>query len=231
MDNKAERDFYFKTIFFMFISISLLFTIAFANGAKPRQDPSGNGGFIFDENPDVALLNETVTFNLKDSIYITQANVTVEYEMENLLEQDQRFDMFFVIPPFDGYESSIPLSVNLDGENITETSYYKDMSLPNNWKPNIPLGFVEPYSKERYETHFAGDTGAVIGIRGNELNGINIPISIKANSTVKLLIQYSCKVLESRTPSYAKRSFTRNKAVCFSLKHSYGNDISELLYC
>lgn len=196
------QNFKYRTLILILISISLLFSIAFANGAKPMQDPSGNGGLIFDENPGIALLKETISFNLKDSSYITRAHVTVEYEMKNLMEQDQSFDMFFVIPPFEGYETTKLLSVNLGEEDITKKSYYKSMKLPNNWLPNLPQGFVEPYSKEKYETRFQGDTGIAIGIRGNELNGINIPISIKANSTIKLLIQYPCEAGYNRTPKF-----------------------------
>jgi hypothetical protein len=184
------------------ISICLLISTASANGAKPMQDPSGNGGLIFDENPGIALLNETISFNLKDSAYITLANVTVEYEMKNLLEQDQSFDMFFVIPPAGGYDSAALTMVHLNEEDITKQCYYKSMDLPSNWKPAIPMGFIEPFSKESYETHFQGDRGVITGIRGNELNGIHIPISVKANSTIKLHIQYPCAGGYTNSPQY-----------------------------
>ena len=188
-----HRKFELKPLVLILISISLLLSATFANGAKLIQDTSGNGGLIFDENPGITLLNETISFNLKDSTYMAQANVTVEYEMKNLLEQNQSFDMFFVVPSSGGYESTNPSSVILNGVDITKLSYYKTMRLPSNWKPSLPQDFFKPNNKERYKTHFEGDTAIVISTLRNELDGIIIPISIKANSTAKLLIQYPCE--------------------------------------
>jgi hypothetical protein len=191
-----------KTLLFISISIALLVSVAFANGAKPIQDPAGNGGLIFDENPGVALLNEIISFDVIDSTYSPQAIVTVEYEMKNLMEQEQSFDMFFVIPPFYGNESATPYKVNLDGKDISLQSSYKDIEGPNNWKPAFPQGLVEPYSQKIYDTNLEDDTGMGRKINPKELTGINIPIYMKANSTSKLIIEYSCAGGFNRRPQF-----------------------------
>lgn len=183
-----------KLIILTFVFTLLIPLIANANGAKPMENPSGNGGLIFDENPGVALSNESITFRVLEADFRTEAKVTVEYELKNLLNQDQSFKMFFVVPPKYYSNSELWFKVLLDGVDITGPGLpnYKSITRPDNWLPKLPEGFIEPYSKRAFHNGLDGDIVTQYRVEKRKIEGIDIPISIKANSTAKLTIEYDC---------------------------------------
>lgn len=189
---KDQYKTYMRITCFIIIFPVLFFSIAYANGAKPTEDPTGSGGLIFDENSHIALVKEDITFNIHDNEYDSKARVIVNYEMKNTVDEDQSFDMFFVISPILYDTSPTPYSIYLNDVELINSypPQYRKMDMPNNWRPKIPAGIVEPYSRKVIDDTLEQDISSNLSSNQDSIYGFDIPMEIKAKSTARLKIIY-----------------------------------------
>lgn len=148
--------------------------ICYANGAKPWEDPNNDGLMYFSDDTNIKLQSESISFDVQEvEGHGSKAIISVKYVMKNLGDQ-QRFQMYFVIPHSDTY------SVKLNDVEITNKTEMKELPHIENWKPNR-MNILEPYSKKE-----------ISGLKDNPtLYGIVIPLEFETNGWETLEIVYS----------------------------------------
>lgn len=144
---------YKRTLVFILL-ICVLFIVSYANGAKPVESPTGNGGIFFDGDSGIELTDETISFSILSSGIIPKAKVVVDYNMRNTLDKDQSFNMLFIVLPLEREKLEGAFKVVLDNKDITGQSTYKAIEAPDNWSPSYNENLLEPYSKEVYDKYF-----------------------------------------------------------------------------
>ena len=92
---------------------------ALANSAPPRYDGGKSGVLLPGESSQVHVLNESLSFDLAESL--SAATVTARYTMENRGEALRDFPVLFVIQDRDGYEGERPVTVTWNGQMLPVT--------------------------------------------------------------------------------------------------------------
>lgn len=184
MNNNLNLVKIIKKVVFPALVVAILLCFpaaAFANGAKMFEYPEGQGSFYFDENSNIALLEETVSFSeIEAKGSDPKAKVTVEYSVKNLLDEERNIKMFFVIPPTENFK------VVMDNKDITRSSTYKEIPLPENWLPKFTTRLVEPISKkELFESNANGHL--------EKANGLEIPLIFSKKGLSHIKIEYVCR--------------------------------------
>lgn len=87
-------------------------------------------------------MEETVLFTFIGK-YLSKARIEVSYLLENLLEEDQSFDVMFVTPDFEDAE----FEVYIDGERISNVTLDEGIDWPANWQPVVTEKIIDPVSK------------------------------------------------------------------------------------
>lgn len=169
----------------------------FANGAKLSEQVKSEGIFSFDEDSNIRLVEESVTYNVKSySEHGSKSDVIVNYQLKNLTDENKNIRMFFIISPLseEQVEKSYDppnfhirdlLKVSVNGKEITENCSYKNQAdLPDNWIAIINNKLVDPISKkeklisEKAEEYY------------KKARGVEIPFSLGEYELINLEIQY-----------------------------------------
>ena len=130
-----------KGCLLVLILIASITGMAWANAGIPIVDPDDNR-LLFDPDPGVRLLKETVRFRFEEPGDPTLARVDVVYLLENERPEDRMVEMVFVSPEPEG--SGFRVSV---GGNPLEGVRTEPMeTLPKNWSASGRLSVVEPVS-------------------------------------------------------------------------------------
>lgn len=156
-----------------------------ANGAKMLEYPSQQGGIFFDATPGVSLIEETISFNIKDinQSMESSADVKVEYNLKNDKDSDQSFKIFFVVPQVSKYK------IFYKGEDITSKCIYKEIAMPKNWKPNFSGTIIQPFLRSEMIKNYEERIGLYKSYK--KIGGIEIPIDMLKQEKVDLKINYS----------------------------------------
>lgn len=156
---------------------------AAANMAKPIDFPIDQMLF-FDEGPGAALLEETVLFRFTgENLY--KVRIEVSYLLENLLDEDQAFDVMFVTPNFEDAE----FEVYIDGERITDVTLDGGIDWPANWQPVVTEGIIDPVSKKPLDMSRSGYWSP----GRSTFSGATFPVYLKAGEPTDIRIAYNSR--------------------------------------
>lgn len=180
-----------KIRFIIFILYFIIFcfpSVSYANGAKLYSPPLEQSGIYFDEEPNISLIEENVSFSQQDeNSWNPYCKVTVQYTLKNLAVLEKDIKMFFVIPPSNKY------SVVLENNDITHLCLYKENSFPGNWIPKNSKDIIDPLSKKKLSSYYSnGNTESITKRYEEKIHGIEIPFLIKESGISKLQIEYIC---------------------------------------
>lgn len=154
-----------------------------ANMAQPIDFPTDQV-LLFNESPDVALMEETVLFTfIGENLY--KARIEVSYLLENLLEEDQFFDVMFVTPDFEdaGFE------VYIDGERINDVTLEEGIDWPANWQPVVTEEIIDPVSKGPLDM----SRGGFWSPDRNSFSGATFPVYLKAGEPTDIKVAYNSR--------------------------------------
>lgn len=163
----------------LFITLVIFITpmIIYANGGKPIEDPIDQT-IIFDENSGISLLEETINFKFNDDLY--KAKVVVEYNLKNITNKVQSFNIMFITP----HLQDADFKVRVNNKEIKDVKIEKNIEIPKNWRAIIETQIIEPISKKILNKSYTV-------MNGRPFVGATFPVTIKPNESIKLNITYN----------------------------------------
>lgn len=178
-------DFYMKKlIIVIFISVIILITpiLVLANGAKPIENPIDQT-ILFDKSSGVQLVEETVKFTFEEDKYY-RAKVEIEYNLTNLTDEEQNFNILFVTPSLEDADFKVTINDKVVENIVTK----QKITVPKNWTVRVDKKIVEPTSKKTLDKSFNRHSSK---LNNNFISGATFPVSIKGHELVKLNITYN----------------------------------------
>lgn len=154
-----------------------------ANMAQPIDFPTDQV-LLFNESPDVALMEETVLFTFIGK-YLSKARIEVSYLLENLLDEDQSFNVMFVTPDFEDAE----FEVYIDGERISNVTLDEGIDWPANWQPVVTEEIIDPVSKGPLDI----SRGGFWSPDRNSFSGATFPVYLKAGKPTDIRVAYNSR--------------------------------------
>jgi hypothetical protein len=167
------------------ILISAIFAAALpaaANMAQPLDSPTDQMLF-FNDSPNASLVEETILFKFTGDSP-ADARVEVSYVLENLLENEQQFDVMFVSPEF----ADADFEVYIDDERISEVTVDEDIGWPTNWQPVITEEIIDPVSGKPLKVS-PGSWGSRI----RTFSGATFPVNLKAGEPTDIKVAYNSR--------------------------------------
>ncbi|MFX3635670.1 MAG: hypothetical protein ACE3L7_13245 [Candidatus Pristimantibacillus sp.] len=160
------------------LTIVILFMIypigAYANGGPLYYPASGYGLLQLDEQSNISLVREKVSYTLKgDTSSYQSAEVSVQYELKSGNDFNVTTDVLFITSPTE------KLSV-IEGNHNLETSLVPN-SKPVNWHAPMKYTVADPVSGESLQLSSQAN---------NEAVGNRFSLSFEPNETKHILIQY-----------------------------------------
>jgi hypothetical protein len=175
-----------RNLLWTLVIAAILMTAALpaaANMAQPVDFPTDQM-LLFNENPDASLVEETVLFKFTGN-NPARARVEISYIMENLLDEDQAFDVMFVTPNLDDAE----FEVYIDGERISDVTLDEDIGWPANWQPVVTEEIIDPVSGKPLDI----SRGGFWSPNRRAFSGATFPAALRAGETTDIKVAYNSR--------------------------------------
>lgn len=157
--------------------------MAWANAGIPIVDPEDNR-LLFDPDPGVRLLKETVRFEFEEPRDPTLARVDVVYLLENERPEDRTVEMVFVSPAPEG----AGFRVSVGGKPLEGVRTEPMETLPKNWSASGRLSVVEPVSGRSLD-----NSPSRIGSGPQSFRGTAFRFELPAGKPTDLAISYNSR--------------------------------------
>lgn len=181
MKQKLKKNFCIIALLLVVLAIK---SHAFANGGPNNSGPDETSGIFFDENSNIALVEETILFSVIEEKYpAPKAKVSANYNLNNLDDLHKELRIFFIVP-----SQSSEFSITWNDIDISKSCEYKEIPLPKNWISSSHHLYNPENSEILSSYNHKTDDQYLSRIRG-----IDIPISISGNEKSRLNVEYTSR--------------------------------------